>query len=102
MGIKVNKHKIGFLFLIVFLFFRVVNVHAFSHFLEEDESPHCELCEMMVTSQEKISILDMPEEEFIPRIAIFYNKELMPLGYEVPLYHIASPHYVYNKPPPSC
>ncbi|WP_103863517.1 hypothetical protein [Aquimarina sp. I32.4] len=100
MRLKVRNTTISIIFLSTFLFLRIVNLHAFSHFSEEDETPHCELCEIIAASQQDIPFFDqafvLPEQK--PTMVLQKKERLC--EYDTSHYCITLPRNIYNKPPP--
>ncbi len=95
-----GKTIISLLFLSAFLFLRVANAHAFSHFSEDDIDTDCELCEIISVTQELTPFVDQSHEDTTPDHVVFLEINTQNLGYEEPRYLIVSPLSVYNKPPP--
>ncbi|MEL6812435.1 MAG: hypothetical protein AAFP76_13975 [Bacteroidota bacterium] len=97
---SINKSIISLLFLSAFLFLRVANAHAFSHFSDDADEAHCELCEIIVASQELTPFVGQASVEIGNDNAIFVENDQSNSGYVVPLQSIVYPDFVYNKPPP--
>ena len=53
-----SKKVLGLFFLSAFLFLRVANAHTISHFSDDSTENHCELCEIIVVSQELTPFAD--------------------------------------------
>ncbi len=98
---RVNKTILSLLFLGAFLFLRVANAHAFSHLGEDSGHEHCELCDIIITSQEITPFSGDLSSETETQEFVLINKEELNSEYDAPLHCIASPVAVYNKPPPS-
>ncbi len=95
-----NKKVVGLLFLLAFLFLRVANAHTLSHFADDTNEDHCELCEIICVSQELTPFAD-PGPSETPNFSLVYPKiDDVNAGYDEPLHCFASPTFVYNKPPP--
>jgi len=95
-----KRHIILFLFT-AFLFLRIADVHSFSHFVDgDDDSEHCELCEMISTSNEFAPILidSCSDQKVISPYA--YYKTVTNFSYETTNFCITLPEKIYNKPPP--
>ncbi|MEM7085261.1 MAG: hypothetical protein AAF489_03715 [Bacteroidota bacterium] len=97
----INKSIISLLFLSAFLFLRVANAHAFSHSSDEEEGTHCELCEIITTSQDQTPFTGEASSETENNRLIFVETNQLNAGYDVPFHCIVSPDFVYNKPPPN-
>ncbi|MCK8521259.1 hypothetical protein M0D21_06765 [Aquimarina sp. D1M17] len=83
-----------------FLFLRIADIHAFSHFSDDDHQIDCELCEIITTSH-KLTLFsgDVFVEEDQKSITVFptYNIDFT---YNTSKYSATLPKSVYNKPPP--
>ncbi len=94
-----NKHITTFLFLVAFLLPRVVDMHALEHFLDDNETVSCELCDIAPNSQQFDLFLNgvsYDDKQFLNTPSSF----VVDLQYNSPLDKIVSPTSVYNKPPP--
>lgn len=83
----------------MFLVPRVANLHSFVHLSDNDELISCELCDIIVSSQELDLFIDGPyfyEDTSISLPSTFIAFEL----FDTPVEKIASPLSFYNKPPP--
>lgn len=90
---------IALLFALAFLMPRAINLHAFEHFSGDEDPISCEVCDIIVhTHHIDLSLDDLTSFEIIelqiPSLPVSVST------YETPLYKIATPTTVYNKPPP--
>ncbi len=79
---------------------RVGDVHSMTHLGDEEQEPHCELCEMVIVSEQFNPFTDNNANETGITNPDFSEVNIRTIGYEAPLQFIASPSFVYNKPPP--
>jgi len=87
------------LFLAAFLVPRVADLHSFEHLLGDEDTTTCELCDIASHSHElDVFINDTSVKE--QPISSTPSKEVIPSLYDSPLAMIATPTWVYNKPPP--
>lgn len=95
-----QKNAIALLFILTFLFLRIVNAHAFSHFSGDEDQVHCELCEIIAVSAELTPCIGQEIPETKPKS--FYNDKQYKInfGYKPTQYIITLPKSIYNKPPP--
>ncbi|PQB04670.1 hypothetical protein BST85_07005 [Aureitalea marina] len=98
-----NKYRkrIGLISLLLFLFLRVGNVHAFSHWSDDQNSPHCELCDMLSFAEELTPALGSEETTISDQPALLTVDKDPITGYTEPLFCFVSPKYILNKPPPA-
>ncbi|PCE66638.1 hypothetical protein [Sediminicola luteus] len=92
------RHLIVGLFLGAFVFLRLGNLHAYTHV---EEGTHCEVCDIITTSQETTPFLNEPVVHF-ELDPVLPNAQLhaIDLGYQPPRYCFVLPRTVHNKPPP--
>ncbi len=96
---RVLTHIVTLLFVAAFLIPRIANIHALSHSVDDDSSFSCELCDILVDSYQ-LDLINYdnsyPENasQRIPNSRIVYTE------YNSPQQTIASPIFIYNKPPP--
>ncbi|MBQ4822886.1 hypothetical protein [Aquimarina sp. MMG016] len=100
MRLNVSKNIISLFFVSAFLFLRVVNTHAFSHFSDDDHQTDCELCEIIITSNHFTPFTGDTLDEIKQKSATDYQEYAVNFGYETPEYCVTLPKSVYNKPPP--
>lgn len=95
------RKTISIIALILFLLLRVGDMHAFSHMSDDKDIAQCELCDMLVLAEELNPAIanEYQAEVDEPIINCSENDKLT--GYEEPLYCIASPDEILNKPPPA-
>lgn len=95
-----TRHITTFGLLLVFMLFRLSNLHAFTHF-EDVDVEHCEHCDMLLKSREDTPFLtgETPELE-IEAPSVLIKEYAQPL-YEQPLHCFVLPKFLRNKPPPS-
>ena len=96
----IGKNIISLLFLSAFLFLRVANVHTLSHYTDEVDKNDCELCEIITVSNQFTPFVDQIPDEIEIRSVVIPESMSLVQDYEEPLHSIASPDFVYNKPPP--
>ncbi len=98
---RVNKKtkNISLFFLLAFLFIRIADLHSYSHF-SDDDLTHCELCEIIITSNQFTPLLDSPFIEEKTHQDVVFHVIKVDLRYKTPYYSITQPEIVYNKPPP--
>ena len=96
----INKSILSLLFLSAFLFLRVTNAHTYSHFGEDENDIHCELCDIIVNSQDTTPFSSQTSFQTTTFKATFVVVKKMNSAYNVPLHCIVTPTSVYNKPPP--
>ncbi len=62
MRIKKYKQLITYFFVIAFVLLKVVNLHAFTHSFEQEDTLHdCELCEFYTANSENSPVTFTPE-----------------------------------------
>ena len=93
-----RKAVIAFFFLSVFMIMRVAGIHSFSHSHEDEQ--HCDLCEIIVTSEQAATFITIDTAESCDNQNEFFETQNTYQTYEEPLSCIAAPRYFYNKPPP--
>ncbi len=95
------KNIITLFLLATFLLLRMVNVHVFSHFFDDEHEVHCELCDIITVSNE-LTPFDNHATVTITRNSVtefpVYKTNFC---YETAQYSITLPKTVYNKPPPA-
>ncbi|WP_103070290.1 hypothetical protein [Aquimarina sediminis] len=101
MNTKARKNIILLFLLSTFLFLRIVNVHAFSHSSDEDDQIHCELCEIITTSNELTPCVDSIFTEVEQKSRLNSYRYPANFCYETSQYCITLPTSIYNKPPPT-
>ena len=101
MRLKIYKNTISLFLLSAFLFLRIVNVHAFSHFSDDDHQIDCELCEIIIVSHKLTPFTDTISVEVVQKSTIDFQERKTDFCYETSQYSITLPESVYNKPPPS-
>ena len=97
---SVGKNLISLLFLSAFLFLRVADTHAFSHFSDDEADTDCELCEIIIATQQLTPFLNQPADDADDNAIVFPESTITNQSYEEPRHLIVSPLTVYNKPPP--
>ena len=97
---KITKNSALF-FLLAFLFLRIADVHTYSHFSDDDELSHCELCEMITTSNQFTPLLDGSFLEEKTQQCDSFQIIKVDFWYKTPNYCITQPETIFNKPPPS-
>ncbi|WP_106790780.1 hypothetical protein [Aquimarina sp. Aq78] len=100
MRMNIWKNIITLFFLSAFLFLRIVNVHAISHFSDDDDQIHCELCEIIAVSYKLTPFTDNTFVEVEQKPAIDFQEYKTNFCYETSQYCITLPKSIYNKPPP--
>lgn len=59
MRTKLSRNIISIFFISAFLFLRIVDAHAFSHFSNDiDDQTHCELCEIIIVSHKQMPFVN--------------------------------------------
>lgn len=87
--------------LILFLSIRVGHMHAWIHADVEDHVEHCELCHLILASEQNTPLNFSPSDYTFTAEDIISYPYAIPLEtYQQPLQSIVTPDYVYNKPPP--
>ncbi|PKV48043.1 hypothetical protein ATE84_0026 [Aquimarina sp. MAR_2010_214] len=94
------KNIISFFFVSTFLFLRIVDVHAFSHFSDDDQV-HCELCEIITASNKLTPFTGSAFVEVEQKSIIDFPEYKTNFCYETSQYSITLPKSIYNKPPPT-
>ena len=95
------KNTIASIFLLSFLFVRIINIHTLSHIDQDTNSDDCELCEIIVSNNKFGPLANFNSCEYnietvlIPRLAKVIS------NYSNPLETVSTPKFVYNKPPPT-
>ncbi|WP_131248817.1 hypothetical protein [Aquimarina atlantica] len=100
MRMNIWKNIITLFFLSTFLFLRIVNVHAISHFSDDDDQIDCELCEIIAVSYKLTPFTDSTLVEVEQKSAIDFHEYKINFCYETSQYSITLPKSIYNKPPP--
>lgn len=95
------KNIISLFFVFSFLLIRVADLHAFSHF-SDDDGTDCELCELIITHNQFTPFSNHDVENFDYKLFIVCYKETTNSNYSALNSCITLPKTVYNKPPPSC
>ncbi|MEM7187305.1 MAG: hypothetical protein AAF466_11665 [Bacteroidota bacterium] len=95
-----TKRFVGLFFLLAFLSLRVANAHTISHVTEDGNDHHCELCEIITVSQELTPFEGGNENATLSSPFIYSETDDVNVGYLEPILLIASPVFIYNKPPP--
>lgn len=96
---KSLRNVLSLFLLTAFLFFKVADLHAFSHFSDDFESHDCELCEISLDSQQFKPIIHSFDESE-KKNDFFLKKNEINIGYKVPIFCIVYPSFIHNKPPP--
>ncbi|MGB5817896.1 MAG: hypothetical protein WBG90_00330 [Saonia sp.] len=95
------KHSTAYFFLFAFLLMRVVNLHTVSHVLTGEEYEHCELCDLITTTDQGTPLqISTPQVEM--SFASFldgYNSKSLGF-YSTPYQKTILSDYFHNKPPP--
>ena len=93
---------ISYFFLTAFLLTRVVNVHMGSHLFEDADHETCEVCDLILQTQEGTPLqFDNGELEnnFSPTFE--FDLEQSVTLYSAPSLKLLLYDYFYNKPPPT-
>ncbi|AXT58987.1 hypothetical protein D1816_01000 [Aquimarina sp. AD10] len=102
MRLNINKNIISLFFVSAFIFLKVVNAHAFSHFSEDDDDQtHCELCEIFTTTNQLTPFTNNSLTEIEQKFIVAFQEQKINFCYETSQYSITQPKSIYNKPPPS-
>lgn len=97
------KNIITLFFLSAFLFLRIVDVHAFSHFIDDDsydDQLNCELCEIIVVSHKVTPFINSNSNDLLLNNVLEYPDYQINYCYQTSKFSITLPESVYNKPPP--
>ncbi len=100
MRLNCCKNIISLFFVTAFVFLRVANAHAFSHFSDDDQDAHCELCEIIIISNQLTPFIGDTFEEIEQNSVTRDQEYTVDFGYETSEYCVTLPESVYNKPPP--
>ncbi|UZO79148.1 hypothetical protein NBT05_09205 [Aquimarina sp. ERC-38] len=101
---NIFKNSITLFFLFAFLLLRIVNVHAFSHFVDEDgqdDRLNCELCKIITTSHKLTPFTGGTSTDSLQNMVLDYPEYQTNYYYQTSQFSITLPKSVYNKPPPS-
>ena len=101
MRMNISKNIISLLFVSAFLFLRIVNAHAFSHFSDDEDQIHCELCEIIVVSHKLTPFTDSTFVDIAQKSTLDFQVYKTNFCYKTFQYCITLPESVYNKPPPT-
>ena len=102
MRLNFYKNIISLFLVTTFLFLRVVNAHAFSHFSDDNpEEINCGLCEIIIASNQLTPFINDTFEEIKQKSTKDYQEYKVDFDYETSAYSITLPKNVHNKPPPS-
>jgi hypothetical protein len=95
------KITVTLFFLSAFLFLRVANAHTIVHFFEDaNDTTHCELCEIITTSQQQDLVLDnskIPSTEHFNVVLKQKNSS----NYKAPTLYFILLEHLHNLPPPT-
>jgi len=98
---NIFTHIISLFFVTTFLLLRVVDIHSFSHFSDDNEDPiSCELCEIISISNQYTPFTNTPFEDLTPEENQNFSELKIVFGYETSQFCITLPTSIYNKPPP--
>lgn len=101
MSMDIWKNTSALVLLLVFLLLRIVNLHSFSHFADNDDDRiHCELCDSIVVTQE---LTPFTKNTFVPlteKTAGEFFVCKTNFCYETSQHSITLPITICNKPPP--
>lgn len=101
MRLNFYKNIISLFFVAAFILLRVVNLHTFSHFSDDDDhDTHCELCKIIISSNLLTPFIGDTFEETEQNALTDYQLYTANFGYETSEYSVTLPKSVYNKPPP--
>ncbi|MEW7281292.1 hypothetical protein ABW636_22090 [Aquimarina sp. 2201CG1-2-11] len=92
-------HIITLLFTAAFLAPRVVDLHILNHLSEDDEPVSCELCDILVYSHQ-LDLFHNDHSHLEKEQSNIPSSFIALIQYRGPQEKIASPTFVYNKPPP--
>ncbi len=91
----------SYCFVLAFLLLRIVNVHDFVHFSEDEDQIHCELCDMVEVSHKITPFSSSTFIELEKKVDINFQELTTRFCYETSGYFITLPRGLYNKPPPT-
>ncbi len=94
------KNIKAILLLAAFLFLRVGSAHSISHWYEDTDTEHCELCDIISQSQDHTYFIDGESVLIENDFTDFTYRSVFQDHYEQPLHCFVLPRCVYNKPPP--
>ncbi|WP_271783226.1 hypothetical protein [Aquimarina algiphila] len=100
MRINVLKNIISLFFVSAFLFLRIVDFHTYSHFSDDEDKLHCELCEIITTSHKLTPFTGNTFVEVEQKFTIYFPEHKTTFVYETSHYSVTLPESIYNKPPP--
>ncbi|TPN82843.1 hypothetical protein [Aquimarina algicola] len=94
------KNKISLFIVLTFLLLRVVDAHAFSHFSDDSDQIHCELCEVILTSKHLTPLINDNFQGVEQKNVTNFQRHFISFCYETSQYCITLPESIHNKPPP--
>ncbi len=97
---RVITNIITLLFITAFLVPRVVDLHVFSHISEDDEPISCEICDTISVSNQ-FDLIIGDTFHFENDLQNIPSSFIVVTQYNTPIHKIASPVFIYNKPPPT-
>lgn len=101
MSMDIWKNTSALVLLLAFLLLRIVNLHSFSHFSDnDDDQTHCELCDIIVLTQELTPFTKSPFVAIAQKTARTFAIRKTNFSYETSQHSITLPITIYNKPPP--
>ncbi len=87
-------------FAVAFLVPRIANLHALSHLSEDEDTPiSCELC-VFVMQSDQFDLINTNSSYSEVELHSVPSTLVVLQHYHTPKEKIASPNYIYNKPPP--
>ncbi|WP_025740655.1 hypothetical protein [Aquimarina pacifica] len=101
MGRNTYKNIISLFFVLTFLLLRIVNLHAFSHFSNDDEQIHCELCDIITISHKIVPFASNTPVALVQETVLDTQDHRTDFFYETGGYSITLPKSIHNKPPPA-
>ncbi len=96
---SVRTHIVSFLLLATILIPRILNLHELDHLLDDDISISCELCDLVINSEEPLLIANDNSYEQ-RKLQNTPNTLVILRYYRIPQGKIVTPGFIYNKPPP--
>ncbi len=96
------KNIVSLFFITTFLFLRIVDFHAISHFSDDnDDVIDCELCEIISISNEYTPVTNCTFDDSEQKVVTNFPEYNIHFCYETSSYSVTLPESFYNKPPPT-
>lgn len=96
---KTYSNLITIFFTLVILFPCIADLHALDHWSEHSPSSHCECCKIL-TQYNQLNLINGDAYDSVSEMLKIPHSLTQSLSYGIPEEKIASPDFIYNKPPP--